>query len=248
MPLEDVLSPGDQVLVALENENQIYIIGVLNQKVVNKKRPVKFEIENGAFAKIEGSKGKANIQIFSNQKDLIFEYSPSSGKAKVISNSSSICVEAPGGDLSLNCKGNLNLGAEQVNISGHSALNLTTAGLENFKGSSIGIKNNQLKISSPDIRTTAELGHFNIKETRYTGKNLLSKIGQLKIVADKMETTANSVVDKIKDIFKTVENLYQLKAKRKRMVVETTYHVKAEDITFKSEEDFKVKGNQIHLG
>lgn len=248
IPLEKNLSPGDRVLVSMENEDQIYVIGVLNQKTTPEKTPVTIEIENGAFAKIQGSKGEKKIQIFSSDKDLIFEFTPSSGNAKVMSNTRDLSIEAPKGDLSLKSRGNLNIDAEQVNISGRSALDLNASGLGNTKGSCISVKKNQLKISSPDIHTTAQRSHFNIKETRYIGKRFSTRVGHLKIVADKMESAANSVVEKIRDMFKTIENLYQLKAKRKRMLIETTYHAKAENIIFKSEEDFKVKGDQIHLG
>jgi hypothetical protein len=49
-------------------------------------------------------------------------------------------------------------------------------------------------------------------------------------------------------MYNTVEQLSQLKTGRMRTLVKSTFHLKAKNSMLKSEEDFKVRAEKIHLG
>lgn len=238
------LRVNDEVLVAGEDPNHLYIIGVIRTASPSGHRPVKVEIDRGAHAIVK----EKQLSVFSDQGELIFEYMPSKGRSRVWVESGSLKVDAPSGDLSLSSGSALCLQAEDVQIKGHSSVNIEVKKPNGFAGSAVSLQNQRLQMNAPELRAAAQRGHWHIQDTRYIGKTGIVCMGHLQLFTDKLETLAQSVVEKAKDIFRTVTHLYQVRAKRKRSSVETTYHVKAKDMFFKSDEDFKVRGDQIHLG
>lgn len=71
---------------------------------------------------------------------------------------------------------------------------------------------------------------------------------KISFVAHRLETLAETVVSKAKNVYRTVEELTQLQTGRLRMLVKGSCHLKARDAFLKAEQDFKVDGDQIHLG
>ncbi len=71
---------------------------------------------------------------------------------------------------------------------------------------------------------------------------------KISFVAHRLETLAETVVSKAKNVYRTVEELTQLQTGRLRMLVKGSVHLKARDAFLKAEQDFKVDGDQIHLG
>ena len=71
---------------------------------------------------------------------------------------------------------------------------------------------------------------------------------KISFVAHRLETLAETVVSKAKNVYRTVEELTQLQTGRLRLLVKGSVHLKARDAFLKAEQDFKVDGDQIHLG
>ena len=70
----------------------------------------------------------------------------------------------------------------------------------------------------------------------------------ISFAAHRLETVAETVVAKAKNLYRTVEELTQLQTGRLRILVQKTCHLKARNANLVAEEDFKVDGKQIHLG
>jgi hypothetical protein len=71
---------------------------------------------------------------------------------------------------------------------------------------------------------------------------------KITLVAPRLETHAETVVAKAVNVYETVEELSQLQAGRTRTLVKGSCHLKARAAFLKAEQDFKVDGEQIHLG
>lgn len=71
---------------------------------------------------------------------------------------------------------------------------------------------------------------------------------KISFVAHRLETLAETVVSRAKNVYQTIEELTQLQTGRLRMLVKGNCHLKARDAFLKAEQDFKVDGEQIHLG
>lgn len=67
-------------------------------------------------------------------------------------------------------------------------------------------------------------------------------------IIDRMETLAGTVVENARNVYRSVEQLAQLKAGRMRTLVDQTFQFKSRKAFLKAEEDFKIKGEKIHLG
>jgi hypothetical protein len=105
-----------------------------------------------------------------------------------------------------------------------------------------------MKISSAEVGITAQKSEFHIKETRYLGKIFRGKIEDAQLIAGKLTTIAKSITEKAKNVYRTVEQLTQLRTGRMRTLVGSTFHLKAKKTYMKAEEDFKINADKIHLG
>jgi hypothetical protein len=81
-----------------------------------------------------------------------------------------------------------------------------------------------------------------------TSQRLNAKVSYAKFVFDRLETFADTVVEQAKNVYRTVAQLTQLRSGRMRTLVDETYQFKANKAFLKSEDDFKIKGEKIHLG
>lgn len=71
---------------------------------------------------------------------------------------------------------------------------------------------------------------------------------KIAFVTRRLETLAETVVSKAKNVYRTVEELTQLQTGRWRTLIKGSCHLKAREAFLKTEEDFKVDAKQIHLG
>ena len=59
---------------------------------------------------------------------------------------------------------------------------------------------------------------------------------------------AESMIEKARNVYRTVEQLSQLKAGRVRTLVASTFFFRTRKAFIHSEEDYKIKAEKIHLG
>ncbi len=119
-------------------------------------------------------------------------------------------------------------------------------------------KKARLSIPSGSLDLVAEAGDINLRaagNVRIDGESLELNSNELTVrtktsrwIADRVETLAGTVVEKTKNAYRSVERLSQLTTGRMRTLVHETYHFKSKRAFLKSEDDFKIKGDKIHLG
>jgi len=234
LSFEVELAHGDRVLVTGDNLDTIYIIGVLSVKSATKIRS-----KDGAYAQLVDANGRSFLQIFSKQNNLIVEYDTKNNKIR---------VDSENGALEISAAESLILKGETISLEGKKQINASVQDLSGDVQSFLSLGKHQMKLSSSDLRMTAGRGHLFFKELNLSGKKLISNLVQATIIVDKLETTAQSIINKTKNIFQTVENLSQLKTGRLKTLVKSTYHLKSRKSILKSENDFKIKAEKIDLG
>jgi hypothetical protein len=72
--------------------------------------------------------------------------------------------------------------------------------------------------------------------------------GAIRLVAEKIETTAGSIFEKARNVYRSVEELVQTSAGRMRTLVGQTYHLKAGKSVFRAKEIISLDADKIHLG
>lgn len=95
---------------------------------------------------------------------------------------------------------------------------------------------------------SAERGNIQIAEAALTGSRFLANFREGKLIVNRFESAFQTLTEKARNAFRTVEQLTQLRAARIRTLVESTYFFRARKAFIKSEEDYKIRAGKIHLG
>ncbi|MDY6843934.1 MAG: DUF3540 domain-containing protein [Thermodesulfobacteriota bacterium] len=219
IPYPHELHWGETVLVAGETIDDFYVIGLLDVTVNSKVQKTDLVLQNGTRAAITGTPDAEQLKVFSQDGGLIFEYDSKTGKSR---------VDIPEGDLELiAANGNIDfISAQDIRF---------------FSKNSIDMK-------SETFGLTAQAGELHIEETHYTGKKVVGEVHTARLMVERLETLAGTIMEKAKNVYRTVEKLSQIKAGRMRTLVKETCQFKSKKAFFKAEEDFKIKGEKIHLG
>ena len=70
----------------------------------------------------------------------------------------------------------------------------------------------------------------------------------MKIITERLETLSQTIIEKTRNIYSYVDELTQLYTGRMRTLIKSTWHCKSQKAFLKTDEDFKIKGEKIHLG
>lgn len=103
-------------------------------------------------------------------------------------------------------------------------------------------------LSARVMKVTAKQADIGIASVGYVGEQLRTKLDEAKLTVSRMETAAEQIFERAKDVFRTVEDLHQVKAGRSRTIVKNGYFVRGGHTTIEAAEDVKIDGKQIHLG
>ncbi len=77
---------------------------------------------------------------------------------------------------------------------------------------------------------------------------LMIRAASARWIVNRLESLVETLVEKARNTYRTVEQLTQLRAGRMRTLVDQTFQFKSRKVLLKSEEDFKIRGERIHLG
>lgn len=248
VPLLQPLIKGDEVLIAGENVDDLYVIGVLSNNAPQVQLPHRQDIGNGAYVMIDESKQASTLQVFSSRNELIVEYDPESDKTRINVEKGNLEFTTQDGDIVFDTSKNIRLKGNTIELASRSNIQLSVTDALGQLISSLSIRPKRLKLSSAQINMTAQKGEVHIKETRYLGKIFRGTVEDSKLIAGKLTTIANSITEKAKNVYKTVEQLSQLRAGRMRTLVDSSFHLKAKKTYMKAEESFKINADKIHLG
>ena len=255
LSLAQSLVLGDEVLVMGEKIDDIYIVELLAHSRVADMDQTQVitaaKTKAGAFVVIDTEKSNANheiIKIFSNQKELVFEYDAKAEKSRIFVRSGDLKLMAEMGDIALNAAGKIKFNAEKVEITGRSQVCLGVSRHTGDSGTSVALDSQRVRIDSSEMKISAKRGTLFFTELRYAGKKIFATAGHVRIMARKLETTAKTILEKADNVYRKVKQLSQLQAGRKRILVDDTFYVKSNRSVMKSDKDFKVKSDKIHLG
>lgn len=247
----DTVDEGDEVLVTGDIYRGVYIIGLLtttNKAFDGNHNSNQLDIGKGAYAKTDTSNASPKLQLFSKRNELIFEYDAETEKAYINVESGDLEFITQKGDIVLNSANNIQLKGQNIELAGQSGIQLAVVDAIGQLTSSMSLSACKASLKSAKVRLTAQLGEFQLKETRFVANKFRGTIEDSKLVVDSLSTVANTVTEKAKNVYRTVEQLTQLKTGRMRTLVASTFHLKSHKTMMKSQEDFKVNADKIHLG
>jgi len=238
---------GDTVLIIGDDSDNMYVVGMLAR---NEDSPGqnKVTLENGAYAQTLGTGEKQKLQVFSHKHALVFEYNAEQNKARVNMESGNLEFITRNGDIAFKSSQNIRLEGHSIALQSCSDVRLKIINALGRILSSSTVQPRKMKLQTSELRVTSQHGAFQIEKTEYSGQTVRGQISHVKLITHKIETLAQNVIAKAKNIYKTVEGLTQLQTGRLRTLINSTYHMKSKNAYMNSDEDFKVKADKIHLG
>jgi hypothetical protein len=195
------LKAGDMALVAGEQPDNLYIIGILDAARKRTGQDL-LTAQCGARAELHRDGTDERLKIISSRGELVFEYDPLSGKS---------FVAARAGDLEISAARTLHLKSDTLEIS-------------------------------------AKRGKIALEETEFSGERFTVTVHIARLFAERLESTAATVIQKAINSYTAVKELTQLSSGRLRTLVDGVWQAKSKKAFLKAEDDFKVKGEKIYLG
>lgn len=248
IPGDQNLDPGDEVLAVGEDFENLYVIGLLKRKKPSATSSKRLMLANGTYSAIQGEPESQTISVFSKRNELLFEYDPNLEKARVVMESGDIEFATRDGDIKFNAAGTVKLDGQKIEMASRSSIRLAVEDAIGLIRSAVSLERYKMKLSSPELGVTAQRSALHMEETRFTGKKFFGKLTSAHLIVGKLETFAKTIIQKAQNVYHTVEQLSQLKTGRMRTLVDTTFHMKSKKTFLKSQEDFKINANKIHLG
>ena len=132
------------------------------------------------------------------------------------------------GDVTLNAgQGQLHLNAQQgISISSEQHINL----------------------ASEEYTLLANKALFGIDSLTAIGSKLVSKINNVQTIADTVETVAVNLLQKLKNSFRQIEGVDQVKARDSIHTVRNLYSMRSKQAAILAKKDIKVDAERIHMG
>ena len=240
---------GETVLAAGEDINAVYIIGLLDGSSAEETVERRVTLKNGAYASVSVNDGAENFQLCSESGELIFEYDPETGKSRLNIQSGDLEFVTKNGNINFISEKDICFTSKQsIEMGSRYGIRLAIINAIGRVISSMSLNPGKVKLSGPELGITAQRGEIHIEDSKFIGSNFSGTFKHAKVIAGKLETLANDVIGRAKNVYKTVEELSQLKTGRMRILINSTFHIKAKRSYLKSEEDFKVIADKIHLG
>lgn len=67
-------------------------------------------------------------------------------------------------------------------------------------------------------------------------------------MAERLESRVGTLVETVRNAYRKVAGLSQLRARRVRQIADETLQVKARRVLYRALDSYKVRGDKIHLG
>lgn len=244
---------GDQLLVSGESFRCCFIIGVLTKVKKEQKQPQSPSTQSittalGSVAQKKNINGHEVLSIEDEQGHLLFEYDAVTKKSKLY---------AAQGDLSLTAlQGNIELiSGKNIQCTSLGGITLDSATATQLRVSSpdknyssVNLTEKGILLSGKRMGMKADKGEFRIKDSVYEGNNVKCVFDRSRLFVGKIETVASRIFERVKNVYRQVDELQQTKAGRVRTLVDGAYQLKSETSYIESTKTVKIDAEKIHLG
>lgn len=237
------MSVGQESLALADADGQWFVIGIINASPAIRR----LTTSAGVSAEVIGPLGEEKVRVLSPHGELLFEHDPLAGLTRLSMPAGDLELLQPQGRITL-AAAELRLVAGEIDLHAARTVRIAVPGAEPESGTTLVADARHLACRSGNLQVTAAQGDVAIDDARASGGRWSLELGTLATAVDLLETTARSVVEKAQNVYRQVAELLQVQAGRLRHHVTGSYHLKCEDAYIKTEKDFKVQGEQIHLG
>lgn len=238
------LQVGDQVIVAGELPDDQYVIGCLTAKP-----PRRLTTSSGVSAEcVMNAGGQETLRVLSPRNDLLFEFDAATGSTRVAIPEGPLELSAGRGDLILRSTGTVRVQGETVELHARSRLALSVSRSLAAVGTWLQMIPDRLNLGSDRVEFSAKQGEATVTRARVRCDSVSTEATQYRLQAEKIETVAETVIERSGNVYQTVRDLVQTQTGRLRTYVAGLSHFRSKRAYFSSEESFNVDGEKINLG
>jgi len=230
----------DTVLV-LEGGGAHYVVGVLS--ALREVETSAITAEDGSSAALERDEDGPVWRLRDAEGHLVFEHRAGKSVVHVADD----LELAAGGDLVLRA-------AREVRVESGEAIAARALGpielCSEVSGgaSALSLDGDRARLTSAHVSVAAERADVKVTDANVVAKTLRTVAYRILERADRVERTADRVVERAREAFREIQELDQTKAGRLRLVADTALSLLGRSTTLKAREDVKVQGEKIYLG
>jgi hypothetical protein len=246
---------GDTVLIAGQVMSDLYVIGLLGSQVQRSEAETERDetrelvLESGARAEVEGPPQAERLKVYSEGRDLLFEYDSQTGTCRIDRAVGDIQFVAQQGNVDFVASKEIRFfSRESIAMSSLDGIRLAAIDPTDQSYSAIDVGAGRVGIRSRELGVRSDRGKLEIERASYVGKRLTASIEGVELAMKRIESVAETVIQKAQHVYSRVDGLSQLVAGRARTLIQGAYQLKSKDAYLKAEKDFKVNGDKIHLG
>jgi hypothetical protein len=232
---------GDTLVVAGDTDT-LFAIAVVKQDPGRE-----LASRSGASLEIAGDTDEL-LPVYSPTRELLFEYDPKRQRARLCVAEGDLELSTQNGDIVLDSAQDIRLRGRGVDISGEHQVGLRVGASGDPERAAISLRRQRLQLQSPQLQVTSARSSVHSKEIRFIGGSFEATFERFRVKAERISWLANTWVENARNAYRDIEELCQSRVGRMRTLVDKTYLVSSKRILFRSESDYKVQAEKIHLG
>lgn len=195
--------------------------------------------QSGASAEVTLDGGHETIEIRDARRELLFSYTPETGRCVLSAPTGDLVLAAPNGSVDIASGGRVRV---------HAASGLELRGGASTAAPTLALSEGGTLLRAPSLTIAAERAEVAVGEGTYRGIHLEVVADRVRTVAGRLESIATSVVSRARRVVRRVDEVELLTAGRLRTLVAGAFTIKAHRAALDAEDDVKIQGKRIHLG
>jgi hypothetical protein len=168
----------------------------------------------------------------------LFRYDAEGERGRVTLASESLTLAASAGDLALSAAGAIRF--EGRSFSAHARMPGHSASLS-FDPRRARLSAEALELASDSFQLLAQ-------KAELRGEELRSRFTRAELAFESLETVADNIVARARNVYHSVQELLQQQAGSLRTLVAGSAQLKAREIAQRAEQAYKIRGEKIHIG
>lgn len=249
------LHVGDRVLATSNDESQVFVVGVLQRASIKPRLTAsaadsprtRLRTPHGAYAELS-EESSSVIRVACDDGTLLFEYDSDRRISKFHAPQGDLELAADKGDLNLRANGMVRIMGQSVEILGGRKIRWAIRDAVGKIASSFTLQRRRIACKTEAIELNAKQSQLSVDETAIKGQRCDTEIDQMRLRSTSIETTTDTLVESANNVYRNVKDLAQIAAGRMKTFVDSIYHFRTKTAYLRSDDDFKIQGDQIHLG
>lgn len=238
LPPDVRVAAGDEVVVLPSSEGPVAIARLRGATLESEQAPDRAE---HVQALADGTRVRSDATSISVERadgTPLFRYSAEAGRGTISLAAEALNLAASAGDLTFQAAGEIRMRSRALTL--QSSMPGSRSTLE------LGPR--RARLSSQAVELSGDTFKLDAAEAELSGGELRSTFKRAVVALDRLESTAEVVVSRARNVYQSVQELLQQQAGSLRTLVAGSAQLRAREVAHRAEESYKIRAEKIHLG